>query len=185
MRTRFATLLLLVAAAIPICAIVGAGPAAAKGGKHKIQCDVTGSVTFSPGLSTTPATQVQSVSLQLVNCTNSSVAAITSSKPESSGIVSNVPWDCATLTTRTTTSIPGGAIAWTNSQGTVVGTSSDIYNLTLGSGTITLAGKITAGSFNKGKLSANLTYQVGAGQDCTNTPITSATIVSPSTLTIK
>ena len=63
------------------------------------------------------------------------------------------------------------SISWNNSD-----TSTDSYKTTLDAGRATVTGKITGGTFDKGKIAGSLTYTLGAGQNCTTVPVTSATI---------
>jgi hypothetical protein len=62
-------------------------------------------------------------------------------------------------------------INWNNGA-----TSGDKYKTTLLAGSATTKGKITSGAFAKGKIASSASYTVGAGQNCTTVPITSATV---------
>jgi len=62
-------------------------------------------------------------------------------------------------------------IDWNNGS-----TSGVDYKTVLDSGSATAAGKVTSGTFAKGKLTSSLSYVPGAGQDCTTVPLTSATL---------
>jgi hypothetical protein len=55
-------------------------------------------------------------------------------------------------------------------------TSNVNYKTVLNAGTATASGKVTGGTFAKGKLSSTSTLTPGAGQDCVTVPITSLTI---------
>jgi hypothetical protein len=132
---------------------------------------VTGSAKISPGISETPNKQTLSVTLTLSGCTGSSVAGITSAAPGSSTATGKTAETCANLTEagkpiKTTTTID-----WNN------GTTSGVtYKTVLDAGTGTATGKVTSGSFDKGKISSSVSYTPGAGQNCTTTPVSSATI---------
>ena len=72
-----------------------------------------------------------------------------------------------------------GTIHWNNST-----SSGDKYKTTLRLGQpATLKGKITSGTFAKGKATASLNYTYGPGQNCLTVPITSATITGTFTIT--
>jgi hypothetical protein len=170
-RTRFGAVLLLVGAVIPVSVIVGAVPASAKGVKPAITCTVTGSATISPGVSETPQKQTLTVTTSLSGCTNSSVAGITGSSPTTTSATGKKPESCANLAEKSKPTKTDSTIDWNNGD-----TSADSYKTTLDAGSATVAGKITSGTFDKGKITGSLTYTVGAGQNCTSVPVTSATI---------
>jgi hypothetical protein len=171
-KMRIGIGLLAVAAIIPVGAVVGTGVAgAAKAPKPSLSCKVSGSATISPGVSETPNKQTLSVTLTLSGCTDSSVAGITGAAPGSSTATGKTAETCANLTEagkpiKTTTTID-----WNNGS-----TSGVTYKTILNSGSGTAAGKVTSGSFDKGKIASSVTYTAGAGQNCISTPLTSATI---------
>jgi hypothetical protein len=176
-KTRLGKTLLIVAAVIPATVLVAAGPAGAKakGPAPAINCNVTGTGTLVPGLSSTPAKQTLTVTLNLSGCTGSSVAGITATSQSGTTVEKGkTAVDCSSLTTEGKPTASTGTINWNNGT-----TSTEKVKSTLGDpgpGQTTVAGKITAGTFQKGKVAATLGDTPGAGQNCTTKPITSVTI---------
>jgi hypothetical protein len=181
--TRFGKVLLVVAAIVPMGVAVAAAPAgASKAPKPAITCKVTGSATISPGVSSTPADQTLTVTLSLSGCTGSSVAGITgTSKSGTTTEVGKTPESCSSLTAKGKPTKSTGTISWNNGT-----TSTETVKSTLGDpgpGETTVAGKITAGTFLKGKVASSLTDTLGAGQNCLTVPVTSATVAGTYTIT--
>ncbi|MGH9016857.1 MAG: hypothetical protein ACRDY1_03830 [Acidimicrobiales bacterium] len=183
MRTRLGKVILVAAAVIPTGVVVAAGPAGAKtkAPPPSIACKVTGSATISPGVSETPAKQTLTVTLSLSSCTGSSVAGITgTSQSGSTTEKGKTPETCASLLEPGTPTKSKGTINWNNGT-----TSMESVTSTLGDpgpGESTVTGKISKGTFKKGKVAAALTDTLGAGQNCTSVPVTSATITGTYTI---
>ena len=180
MKIRFGAILMLVSA-MSIGIVAGAGPATAKKApKPSLSCQVTGTAKISPGVSSTAAIQTLTVTTNLVSCTGSSVAGVTgTSQANTSSTTSKKPENCTTLVTPGKPVATKGQVAhWNNGD-----TSTSTYKTTLDAGTATIAGKVTAGDFAKGKIAGSLSYTVGAGQNCTTVPVTSATITGTFTIT--
>jgi hypothetical protein len=175
--------MLVVAAVVPIGVVVAAGPAgASKAPKPAITCKVTGTATISPGVSTTPAKQTLTVTLSLSNCTGSSVAGITgTSKSGTTTETGKTPESCASLTQEGKPTKSTGTINWNNATTSVEAVKSTLGDP--GPGETTVAGKITSGTFQKGKVAAALTDTLGPGQNCTTVPVTSATVSGTYTIT--
>jgi hypothetical protein len=169
-KTRLGTVLLVAAAISPITLLAAAGPAVA-GSKPAISCTISGTATISPGVSNTPNIQTLTVTTHLSGCKKSSVPGITGSSNTTTSSTGTSPETCADLTKKSKPVTTNSSIDWIPST-----TSTDTYKSTLKSGKAKVAGSITSGTFNGGKLKASLTYTVGAGQTCTTVPITSATI---------
>jgi hypothetical protein len=171
-KPRLSTVLLIVAGTVPLGVVVGSGPAlAAKAPKPNISCNVTGTATVSPGVSNTAAKQTLTTTLTLSGCTGSSVAGITGASPGTTSAKGKTAETCADLTKPSKPATTKTTISWNNGT-----TSAVVYKTVLNSGTATAAGKVTSGTFKGGKLTSNVTFTVGAGQNCTSVPITSATI---------
>lgn len=173
MRSRRVAIVLAAVAAFVASGVIGAVPAAAKGPKGpppSLSCTLTGSATISPGLSSTAAVQTITVTTRLSSCTGSSVPGITSSSSGTTSSTSKKVEDCAALGKKSVTKTVS-TIDWNTGA-----TSSDTYKTALVAGSATSKGKITSGPFAKGKLSASLTYDITAGQNCTSVPITSASL---------
>jgi hypothetical protein len=168
---------LVVAAVIPATVMVAAGPAIAKGKAPApgITCNVTGNATISPGVSSTPAKQTLTVTLSLSGCTGSTVSGITgTSQSGTTTEVGKTPESCSNLTSAGKPTKSTGTINWNNGT-----TSTEAIKSVIGDpseGKTTVTGKITAGTFLKGKVAALLTDTPGPGQDCVGKPLTSATI---------
>jgi hypothetical protein len=176
-KTRIGIVLLAVAAIVPISAIVGPGVASAKTAKPSLQCNVTGSAKISPGVSETAAVQTLTVTLTLSGCTDSSVSGITGSSAGTTSATGKKPETCANLVGASKPTKTVTTINWNN--GSMSGVN---YKTVLNGTSGTASGKVTSGSFDKGKLSSSIAYQPGAGQNCTTTPLTSATITGTFTI---
>jgi hypothetical protein len=161
---------LVIGAISPITLLAAGGPAVA-GSKPTISCTISGSATISPGVSTVGHIQTLTVTTSLSGCKKSSVPGITSSSPTTTSSVGTSPETCADLAKKSKPVTTNSSINWNNSD-----TSTDTYSSTLKSGKAKVAGSITSGTFNGGKLKASLTYTITSGQNCTSVPITSATI---------
>jgi hypothetical protein len=171
MRIRLVSALVVVAAIVPVSATLAAGPAAAAKPKPSITCTITGTATISPGVSNTPAKQTLTVTTSLSDCTHSSVAGITSSGSNTTVSTGKKPETCASLATKSKPVKTVNTIDWNNGD-----TSVDSYSTTLDAGSATVKGKITSGTFDKGKVAASVTYTPGPGQTCGSVPLTSATL---------
>jgi hypothetical protein len=183
MKARRGTLVVVASLLISTATVLGAGPAVARTAKVKpaISCTLTGVATVTPGLSTTLAVQTISVTSSLSSCTGSSVPGITASSGSSTtSSTGKKPSNCASAAGKPSVSkVPFGTINWNNAT-----SSTDKYKTTLKLGQpATLKGKILSGTFDKGKVTASLTYTYGPGQNCVSTPITSATITGTFTIT--
>jgi hypothetical protein len=168
----------MVAMLIPVglFAVSGTAVAKTKAPKPALQCSVTGTFTISPGLSNTPAKQTLTVTLQLVNCTNSSVPGITGDSASTSpGVTSKTTETCANLTEEgKPTTTKNAPASWNNGD-----SSTFTYKTTLGDpgpGQSTASGKVVSGDFKKGKIAALISDTPGPGQNCSTTPLTSGTI---------
>jgi hypothetical protein len=161
---------LVIGAISPITLLAAAGPAVA-GSKPTISCTISGSATISPGVSNTPHIQTLTVTTSLSGCKKSSVPGITSSSPTTTSSVGTSPETCADLAKKSKPVTTNSSINWNNSD-----TSTDTYSSTLDKGKAKVAGKITAETFDGGKIKASLTYTLGVGQNCSTVPVTSATI---------
>jgi len=143
---------------------------------------VSGTATISPGVSTVPAKQTLTVTLSLSGCTGSSVAGITGTSTSGTSVEKGkTPTSCSSLTTQGTPTKSKGTINWNNAT-----TSNESVVSTLGDpgpGQTLVTGKITSGTFKKGKVVAALTDTLGAGQNCTTVPVTSATVGGKYTIT--
>ena len=102
--------------------------------------------TISPGVSNTPAKQTLTVTTSLSGCTHSSVAGITSSGSNTTVSTGKKPETCASLATKSKPVKTVNTIDWNNGD-----TSVDSYSTTLDAGSATVKGKITSGTFDKGK----------------------------------
>ncbi len=179
MKMRFRVTFSVIAAAIAVSAVVAVSPAVAKTKtKPNLSCELTGAAIISPGLSSTPAIQTITVITSLSSCSGSTVPGISSSSPSSTSSTSKKPESCSALGKKSVTKTPNSAISWNNGD-----TSSDTYKTTLLLGSATVKGKITGGDFKKGKIAATLSYDLGAGQNCTSVPITSATLTGTFNIT--
>jgi hypothetical protein len=143
---------------------------AASGPPPSLSCTLSGSATISPGLSSNAAIQTITVTVHLSSCTGSSVPGITSSSPGTTSSTSKKAENCSSLTKKAVSKTVD-TIHWNNGM-----TSGEKYKTTLLAGSATTKGKILSGAFAKGKTAASSTYTVGAGQNCTTVPITSAAI---------
>jgi len=174
MRTRFAAVVLILGAFVATGSVAGAaGPKV----KPSISCTITGTATISPGLSSSLAVQTITVTTTLSGCSGSSVAGITGSSSGTTSSTGKKPSNCASLLKKSVTKTTS-SIKWNNGD-----TSGDLYKTTLFGGTANAKGKITSGDFAKGKLLSTLSYSLGAGQNCSTIPITSATLTGTFTIT--
>jgi hypothetical protein len=149
--------------------VTGGAASAKKAPPGTNSCTLTGTGTITPGISNTPAKQTLKVTTSLSGCTGS-VPAITSSSPNTTTTTSKKPESCSTLATSTKTK-ETQVISWNDGE-----SSTSKFTLTLASGSATLAGKITAGTFKKDKFTGSASFSPGAGQNCVSTPVTSVTI---------
>ena len=169
-KTRLGTVILAIAAISPITLLAATGPAVA-GSKPTISCTISGNATISPGVSNSPQLQTLTVTTHLSGCKKSSVPGITSSSNTMTSSTGTTTEDCADLAKKSAPVTTNSSINWNNHD-----TSTDTYSSTLDAGKATVTGSITGGTFKGGKIKGKLKYKLGAGQNCTKVPVTSATI---------
>ena len=160
---------------------VFAASASAKATKVKpsLSCDVTGTATISPGISTNPAIQTLTVTTSLVDCVNSSVEGITGTSEPNQTVTTGTKTEvCKQLGKKGKPIVTSDQVADWNYDNL---TSTSTYKTTLnklpgGPGTATIAGKVVSGTFAKGKITGLLTYTLTSTQCTPADPIQGATI---------
>ena len=134
LKPRLSTVLLILAATIPVGVAVGSGSAlAAKAPKPAISCNVSGTATISPGVSETAAKQTLTVTITLSGCTGSSVAGITGSSAGTTKATGKTAETCANLTEPSKPVTTKTTIDWNNGS-----TSGVDYKTVLDSGSTLL-----------------------------------------------
>ena len=156
--------LVYLAAALTVGAgVVLALPAAAQEGAV---CELAGSASFSPGLSTTSQGFTFAFNGTLANC-QSSVTGLTGATITASGSGSGT---CANSTAAGT-----ATVTWND------GTISAVTFTTTGAGALVVVSEtVTSGHFAGDSGDAQLAFQPASGQDCATVPVTSATFDGPS-----